>query len=242
MEVDATQFQLARCQATVWTPPQHFSVLRVVRTLPEIVCRHFPRDPEVLPHVEGIPPDVPRLVSTSDDRQWRLEFAPARVNLYWTMPDDYATDFTIRKFADLAIPMILGCVESSGGVVQRAATVAVRYSKHDQPGRFLAQHFCKPDLLSKPFNRPESFELHAHKTYHVIPNRPTNSWVRCKSAMLTARQEAFPVVVVEQDINTAAESTEPLSRPETQAFFEAATVALDAILNLYFPAAERSDA
>jgi hypothetical protein len=124
------------------------------------------------------------------------------------------------------------------------ALVLNRFQRHDTPGRAIAAHFCRPELLSNepnrkgPLNRPENFELHAHKSY-TLEGFSVNSWVRCKTGRIERAGEGQPIVLVEQDINTLAERLgEERFTPESiERFHRAAAAELGQILTLYFPEA-----
>ena len=86
-----------------------------------------------------------------------------------------------------------------------------------------------------PLNRPENFELHAHKRYALYGEEVVNSWVRNKSAYKASDEK--PVILVEQDLNTLGEQV--LAREYTDEemglFFDAASSELDHILSIYYP-------
>jgi hypothetical protein len=91
-------------------------------------------------------------------------------------------------------------------------------------------------------NRPESFEIHAHKSY-VLGALTVNSWFRAKSGIMIGTDKArLPIILVEQDLNTVQQNldTEPVKTAElgpsaTDAFFRGCPEELDVILSLYFP-------
>jgi len=114
--------------------------------------------------------------------------------------------------------------------------VALRQAASDNPGLLLARQYCKDRWLRGPLNRPEGFELHAHKTFELLPRLTVNRWVRIKTA-----KGGFPdyrYVTIEQDINTLSEEMDirRFGPQESAAMFRAAARELDAILGLYFPA------
>jgi hypothetical protein len=90
--------------------------------------------------------------------------------------------------------------------------------------------------MTAPFNRPEAFEIHAHKRFKM-GEFLVNSWVRCKSAIASSASEMQPIVLVEQDINTLAEDvpSKVFRKAEIEAFFAKVSTEARTILNLYFP-------
>jgi len=118
--------------------------------------------------------------------------------------------------------------------VGRMAAVVARIADHDSPGLFLARYFCQPRWETAPLNRPDGFELHAHKRFEM-QQFPVNSWVRNKVGQIV--QSRARVVVVEQDINTLQEETasRDYRRDDIAEFFASAAAELDTILRLYYP-------
>jgi hypothetical protein len=117
------------------------------------------------------------------------------------------------------------------------AAVVTRYMPHSKPGLFLARHFCQERWADAPLNRPENFELHAHKTF-VLGNRfRVNSWVRNKTGVAGSPGGQNPVIVVEQDLNTLLDEvgTNSFSAGDVARFFAAAQSEFELILSLYYP-------
>jgi hypothetical protein len=121
--------------------------------------------------------------------------------------------------------------------VGRLAAVVVRAARHTSPGDFLAAHFCQDKWRIAPFNRPQDFEIHAHKRFNLMEKFEVNSWVRCKCGKEASSEGEFRLVLVEQDMNTLAEVADnrELSSSDVQEYFLAAARELDRVLELYFP-------
>lgn len=101
---------------------------------------------------------------------------------------------------------------------------------------FLAEHFCKEEWHKKPLNRPEGFELHAHKKYK-LESFNVNSWVRSKTGHLQEEGADVSIALVEQDINTLAEESADRSftSDEFKQFFSIVLKEFDNILQMYYP-------
>ena len=112
------------------------------------------------------------------------------------------------------------------------------YTVNENPGVLLARHFCKDTWDEAPLNRPENFELHAHKVFSLFDSLPVNSWVRNKTGNLTQGNDKKRIVLVEQDINTLTEKAKKKSFDSGQiaSFFQRAASEFDTILNQYYPA------
>ena len=109
----------------------------------------------------------------------------------------------------------------------------------DSPGRDLATYFYRPDLLTGPLNRPADFELHAHKAYRPASMPEVNSWVRFKTATLSATQRR--IVLLEQDLNTLPSPDESVhfDSPSVDGFFSAAGPEADEIMRAYLAPTSR---
>jgi hypothetical protein len=108
---------------------------------------------------------------------------------------------------------------------------------YEKPGLFLARHFCKDRWDKAPLNRPENFELHAHKKFTLASGFEVNSWARSKTGKLSGDGDEKLIVLFEQDLNTLAEeaSTRNFCEAEIKKFFGAVATELDSILGLYYP-------
>jgi hypothetical protein len=150
----------------------------------------------------------------------------------------------LAEFYREATPILHEYYDFLESRIARLAAVISRYTPDPAPARFLASHFCKERWLAAPFNRPASFELHAHKTFLLAGRFQVNSWVRNKTGMISEPDQPSPIVIVEQDFNTLAEEVETrqFSREEIAAYFEAVTPGFDETLSLYYPSAERIEA
>ena len=232
-----SDFKVASYQAVLFTPDGGVTSARFVRDLLPRWADRFDADPIMLPIPQDIPPEVPRIILTSRDEKWRCEIAPARINVHYRRASEAASDPDIARFYDGALGMFEQYMEASQVRVGRIAGILNRYAQQDAPGLFLARHFCKERWDSAPFNRPESFELHAHKRFALGNQFQVNSWVRCKSGKLASEKQEQSIVLVEQDINTFAEEapSRAFTMDEVRAFFSLAAPEFDAILTLYYP-------
>ena len=152
--------------------------------------------------------------------------------------NDAAADPDITHFFDGVPRLFEQYIDAFQVRVGRLAGILNRFAKNDSPGLYLARHFCKERWDTAPFNRPESFELHAHKRFALGNQIQVNSWVRSKSGKLaSSEKQDQSIVLVEQDINTLAEEapSRAFSLDEIRAFFRLAASEFDAILTLYYP-------
>jgi hypothetical protein len=233
----AKDFDLAMCQAVLFTPDEEVSAPKLVKTLLPKWMERFDADPVILPHQEGMPREIPRLILRSRTDAWRCEIASARINIVWQRPKvDMATP-SINSFYEAAVRLLSDYYRLLECRVGRLAAVLRRYAPNQFPGVYLAEHFCKEKWLDKPFNRPENFELHAHKRFLLGEKFEVNSWVRNKTGNLSSEKDKQPIVLVEQDLNTPSEPVQDTSFTEAEIneFFPSVVPEFDAILRLYYP-------
>jgi hypothetical protein len=230
-------FKASVYQAVIFTPDEEFSTAKVMKDFYPIVGDQFDAEPVVTPPLAGFPAQVPRITLNNKENSYRLEIAAARANFYWREAKEGQPFLEQDEFYKEATRLLCGYQEIVGCRIGRLAALLTRYAQHETPGLFLAQHCCKEDWGRAPLDRPESFELHARKTYTVDGVFRVNSWVRNKTGRLTREETVTPIVLVEQDINTLAEEAEDRSftPQEIERFFGAVVGEFESILRLYYP-------
>ena len=236
MEISMGDFILSTCQATMFTPDEEVSAARLLRgSLLATWGELFDGEPTVLPPIDGMPAELPRITLQSKSLVWKCEIGPGRINFYWQRVDKDQPQIDVNEFQQIATDRLEEFLRWASPRVGRLALVINRFARAESPARLLAEHFCKPEWLVAPFNRPENFELHSHKRFSLGDEFQVNSWVRCKTA--SERDGGHPVVVCEQDLNTLQEDTNEasFSAEQMHAFFRHAASEMNAILALYFP-------
>jgi hypothetical protein len=237
----STEFVVLHAQFSVFTPEAVVSSTRLLSSWFPRWAQFFDGEPVVFPGVEGAPREIPRAIFTSRDAVWRCEIAPYGINVHWHRQQALALQSAeVLPPVGRALEVLLDYQHLLAARVGRLALVVTRVAQRPQPAILLSRHFCKERWLEVPLNRPENFELHAHKAFSLRGQFTVNSWVRNKSAFIGTPGAPEPVVVVEQDINTLAEvlDTTAFTEVQIQSFFDLARTESDLILDLYFPAEE----
>jgi hypothetical protein len=166
----------------------------------------FDSAPLVLPVPEDAPLEIPRVILRSNDKQWTLEIAANRVNYRWTQMAE-AQHQGVKDFADILthfVQVLLGIEPTRVG---RIACIAARYLLAERPASLLSRHFCKENWLERALPDSEAFELHSLRKTRIGQKFDVNSWIRFKSGQLAIPSTPVrPIVLVEQDINTLAET------------------------------------
>jgi hypothetical protein len=231
-------FVFAVCQATLFTPDEEVSSAKIISGLLPQWASRFDGEPVVLPFPGAVPREVPRVILQDKTEMWRCEISSARMNIFWRRTSAEGQIPSSAEFFGEAGVRLTEYQNFQRARVGRVAAVVNRFVPQETPGVFLARHFCQDRWLTAPLNRPESFELHAHKKYDLAGFR-LNSWVRNKSGELLQPdgRPPRPVLVVEQDLNTLPEDepTRSFSGDEIRRFYEVVVPELDHILGLYFP-------
>jgi len=236
-QLTAASFGLASCQATVFTPDGGFSASKIMK---EFYPRHesrFNANPTVLPVPEDAPLEIPRIILEGTSHEWRCQLSPARADVIWRRTQSTAIQVSLSEFFLEAGKILLQYTGLLNTRIGRVSGLTTRFSEHETPGLFLARHFCKERWDTAPFNRPENFELHAHKKFLMAGEFQVNSWVRSKTGLLTDQAAQKPIVLVEQDMNTLAEAVadKNFQEQEVSRFLAAAAAEVDVILRLYYP-------
>jgi len=234
-----TDFKIVSCQATIFTPDEEFTSAKIMQSFYPRWAELFNVDPVVIPQIPaGLPVEVPRIILQSTSEIWRCEIAPTRMNVFLRQTVQAPeTTIELEPFFNQAFNILTNYQQLLDVRIGRLAMVITRFALHDTPGLFLARHFCQDRWNSAPLNRPESFELHAHKRFLLDGSFQVNSWARSKTGHHIQEDQRRPAVIFEEDINTMSEeaATKSFSRDEIRHFLRAASSELDVILQLYYP-------
>lgn len=233
---EAKDFRTIRVQASLFTPHLQFRASKLFAHLLTQYGEHFDGEPTAIPMTEDIPQDIPRLVLTSADKRLRLQAAAVRLDMI--REEDGITNEGMAEFLNWTTTVGLDYVKVTGATVGRVACIAGRVVLDAQPGKTLAEHFCQDRWLQGPLNRPDNFEIHAHKRFRPKHLFEINSWFRCKSGVLErAGKGAAAVIILEQDFNSLSEQMDAreISEDEIRRFFEVSPAELQEVVNLYFP-------
>ena len=218
-------------QAAIFTPGLQFSSARIAG----FISRQgelFDGEPLLLPAISEMPTGVPRLVLLSKSGGLRLQASGERADLFWTQVGTASYD--LAEFLQLALDLFRQYLEVTRGVVARVATVVKRVQPCPNPGPVVVSHFCRDELIRGPLKRPEEFEVHAHKIFRLAGRYDVNSWLRCKTGLMTAPSNGR-VIIVEQDFNTLADRQQEFSLDELAAFYAVVPDGMDEVMALYFP-------
>jgi hypothetical protein len=233
--MDCNKFKQLSLQFSIFTPVLAFSTGSVFPKLMTDFGDVFDGDPISIPLPPEAPKDIPRIILKSKDFKIKLEVSENRVNLSRYFNIDETNEISaFVSFIELWGKLTGSYMDFTNATVGRLAVVAVKACECDNPGKALAEHFCKPEYLVEPFNRPESFEIHSHKKYK-FGAFSVNSWVRCKTGKL--KKENKPIIIIEQDLNTLAEAINEskFSKEEIITFTREGLKEQQIILKKYFP-------
>jgi hypothetical protein len=236
--ITSKAFDIAECQFVLFTPGLQFSVPRILASMLPVTGGLYDADPVVLPNTDELPPEVPRIILSSRDGQHRMQASAVRFDVFRRALPEHPGP-TLTEALSTCLPIISSYVKATNAVVERLAVVLKRIAPVDEPAKLLARHFCKEQWLQGPLNRPQQFELHAHKVFEVPGSVKVNSWFRIKTAILKLPQPS-PGILVEQDFNTLKEEAHECKQEEIENFFRSVIPAFDEVLELYFPNAVSS--
>jgi hypothetical protein len=236
MSILREDFRPLSHQVVIFTQETQIQVQRVIKWLPPNWITRL-SEPTVLGAM-NLPPEVPRISWKNDRKPWSASVAPTAFTVMWRnllkMRDD---KLSAESFLNKTLPILMSYKKSFRLNVNRIACLSSRFARVKSPAKELAEHFCKPEWLKSPFNRPENFEIHSHKQFNLPGSEMINSWMRVKTAKLV---EELPteelVIVVEQDFNTPENTPERnMKDSDIGKFFKAAPQEMDIVFDLYFP-------
>jgi hypothetical protein len=230
--MQADEFITVVLQAVVFTPAADASPQRFMSSVYGGWASRFDAAPIVLPIPPMMPPEVPRIQLASADGSWRFEASPVRASLTCVLQDGAPSP---AAFFDEASARFAEYAEKLGVSIGRVAALITRALPQSEPGIALAQHFCKERWQAAPLNRPEGFEIHAHKRYAPEGLPEVNSWVRIKTGAVQRNEDVQRAIFAEQDINTVVIPDLEFGREALVRFYGRMPPEHDAILKLYFP-------
>jgi len=234
--VSISDFKIASMQAIIFTPDLSFQQQKILRNSLEKWGETFDDTPISIPIPLEIEKQIPRIILNSSDKNLKIEFSPARVNLSWiyAKEGDY---YSIKDFYNFSQEILCNYNNLIKGRIGRIAAIIKRFLKLDNPAKFLVEQFCQEKWINESFKNVENFELHSHQRYKLADYYSINSWIRFKTGFIGPKKEKNLTLTTGQELNTLAEEDEEkdYSNDEIKKFFKEATGDFDKILSLFFP-------
>jgi hypothetical protein len=202
------EFKFNNLQGTFFAPSSRFLPTRILSKLSERFQSQFDDIPTVLPLPDDAPPEIPRIVLKSKDKQWSLEAASWRLNYRWVQMSE-AQEITLESFCKRFLDLVEFFVAIERPRIGRMALVLARYIIVEQPADVISRHFCRDLSQKKALADLANFEIHALRKARIAGRFDINSWTRFKSGQLKIPDTSSrPIVLVEQDVNTLAEEAD----------------------------------
>jgi len=230
-------FELNACQAVAFTPDEEISPVKIIQNFLPNWAERFDAEPVVLPASDLLTKETPRIILQNKRTHWRCHMASGRTDIFWQKNDSLDPGPTLASFLSETAEFLVDYRQFLQARVGRLAALVSRRCAHESPGLFLSRYFCKQEIIRGPLNRPESFEIHARKSYVLGGKFKINSWVRNKTGVLPPPSNRH-IVLVEQDLNTLSEDAQTLSfeNADIRDFFSTVASEFDSILAIYYPA------
>lgn len=237
MAIDAGNFRPAKLQATVFLLDAAITGRHLLEVLPDTWKKRFDGDDlVVLPLPDDAPPELPRATIPSASREWVCEVTGNRIDVIWQARSTAQDAPSLAAFFTQSAGLQLDLIAALEFKATRLAGIVTRIAEVAGAARYLAEHFCAERWLTAPFNRPEAFELNAHKRFKLQNGFEVNSWVKNRTGRMAPSKSE--IVLVEQDVNTvvAEEGLMVLDAQAVRGFFGALSAEMDTILCHYYPA------
>jgi len=235
-KVRSKNFALASLQASLFAPDSAVTATQFKNKLLPKWNDFFDGTPVILPLPANAPPEIPRVILQSKTKEWKCEICLSRANIHWLKQDTEADSPNMAPILKRSQQLLTEHADTFDLRVARLAAVSVSCAPVETPGKVLSRHFCMQKWLNGPLNRPQSFELHAHKVFDM-GKFGVNSWARCKCGFIQEQGRKKPIILFEQDINTLAENMDDADYKtnDIQRFYKLAAAELPLILRAYFP-------
>jgi hypothetical protein len=219
-------FELAACQASVYTADGELAVARLLRELVPAYSERFAGEPQVVSHPAS---PHPRILLRSATGMWRCEIAADRTDFYWLRPEARAPAPAVDDFFQAATGLLVRYADVSRNRVSRFAAIVKRLAPSSTPALAAISHIVRPDLAASALDSSERFQLHTHKR-QVLDRFVVNASVRWAA-------EPDGTIGLEQDLNTLAEQavSRRFTLEDIAAFFRHASREHERVVQLYFP-------
>lgn len=237
--INSSSFQDIQVQAFAFTSEStRISASVVLGTILTEFASLYDGPPHVIPLHPDAPPEIPRVVLTSNDGYRKLEASINRiVSTYKIKTGESSSRSNI--FAE-AISPIIHFSEKSNYNIKSVACVIERVSNQEADvAKKISTKFCSKWALDSAIRRSDSFEIHNHKVFEPSKIKypyqgELNSWFRCRTINRDGLGSNCDAVMVLQDLNTL-NITHSLDLSELKSFFNSAEGIFAEIFHLYFP-------
>jgi hypothetical protein len=235
--IQSTDFRLRSVQAVGFFSGGGVRPALMLRRVPEDWLDLYSADPIALPTLPDAPEGLPGVILQSRDQSRTAAIAPARIDLVENCGSaDNANVADILQVLSERLATFSECSKTTYG---RLAAVVARIAEQRDPGLALARQFCRDEWLRQPLNRPDGFELHAHRVFDLQESVPVNSWIRIKTVKVGPGP--YDQVLVEQDINTLQEKQlegASFDNASMAVWFREVSKQFETVLAMYFPPAQ----
>ena len=237
MTLASSQFRVVTVQAIAFVASAPAGVQAVQLALLSALRDDLEPESVELRTLAQLPTGIPFLSARSRDGAIAYDVSMSTISARWRA-DATAATLSLEEAMETCAAGVVRCAEAMGVTVGRVAAVVQRVVERDHPGIELSRIFCKQEWLDGTLNRPEGFELHAHKQFEFGDGFRVNSWMRIRTGGLQAEDGSQKSIVhVEQDQNTLAERLEADTYDGARMlqFFAHVVSELDGVVALYFP-------
>lgn len=236
----ASDFEVSAVRLAAFTPIlADFKPPAILAAVLGKFGKRFEGNLQVLPLPAELPPEFPRIQLASKDGCWKFTAAPAQINTGWERRDQ-GEPVTLAGIIGDCLGPLEQHIRENDIRIGRLGMVMMRFCRAATPARLLIERFCSESVRDQkspeaPLRNSTNFEIHNHKRYALPGNLTVNSWVRCRTGLVS--KEEVSAVTVEQDINTPAEELEnrTFDLQGVRSFFETGTTELEDTLRKYFP-------
>jgi hypothetical protein len=233
-------FSLSRLRAGIFYDPMRVNASQFLASFLPEHADILDKAPQIFPGIDellpgGVPPDLP-LITLVGSTGYRLQVSQVRTDVYREQTNE-ADPFSTEVLRDL-VSFLDKLADFTDVAVNRMTAICTRYVVLPDAATTLCRKFCHERWTHNKaaLNRPQHFELHAHKVFEIPGPFEVNSWIRHKAGALTGLRGDQEGILLEQDFNTAAKTPPPTySASQRAQFFDEASRQLDEVVQLYYP-------
>ena len=233
------KFNIVKLMSSIFTPDYSINnKFGVINLFQDISQNRFNGELYSFPDIENAPPEIPRIILSSQDKIWKLEISTLRTNFIYLNPKvSTKVVESLESFCEKSIDIFTKYKQRTDIRIQRMALVTERILKlkEIESTEYLVKKFVNKDEYYNTFKDLNAFELHALKKYGM-EGFDINSWIRIKTANLKDKSRT-PVIAIENDLNTFSIEEKPNNSfvvDDIGKFFKESSKQIVEITNLYF--------
>lgn len=193
--------------------------IKAANTINEKVTGYFNGDPVIIPATDDVPPEMPRILLSTKEKNSLLNIAGNRVDyVFKYKKEEKEYPFPVPGFYQRFLAISEFFFEDIHAPITRLAMVTnwILECEGEAAAETILSRYIKQGT---PIKKPFELELH-FLTKGSIADLDVNKWVRIKSVHKKSGSPNQTAIILETDINTVAEKTYNFNKDSVRKFLD----------------------